>query len=268
VKRVVVLALAAAVAVALLVTRDPGSGAAQAAVARAAALTVDAGSSRFSLRSDSADQGPAFAADGEMDYAHHRGRIHSLGDIEMIVDGDVEYWKFSVPWHDDARWVRLHKDADDVDPLDLQERALHNPVGLLEFLRGAGDVREVGDDVVRGTETTHYEGTLDLQRVVDQSPPAEREELQWWLDFLAEHAPTTVPFDLWVDRDGVAHRLRIDDERDAPTLIEFYDFGVDVDVTPPAHSMSDDEFFAEMEKHADASSCEGGGICTIVSSSG
>jgi hypothetical protein len=32
--------------------------------------------------------------------------------------------------------------------------------------------------------------------------------------------------------------------------------------------MSGDEFFAEMEKHADASSCEGGGICTIGSSSG
>src|SRR6266508_1112129 len=139
---------------------------------------------------------------------------------------------------------------------------MHNPISLLDLLTGASDnVREVGSEDVRSTATTHYEGTLDLQKVVDQAPQDKRAELQEWLNFMGEVEPTKVPFGLWIDGDGVAHRLRIDQEGDGSVTIEYYDFGVAVEVTPPPADeiMSSEEFQQELEAHAQDSSCDGDG---------
>jgi hypothetical protein len=141
------------------------------------------------------------------------------------------------------------------DVFDLPDRALHNPIGMLEFLSGASrDTREVGSEVVRGTPTTHYEGTLDLQLVVDRAPPERRPELQSTLDFIAEDSPTKVPFGLWVDADLVTHRLRIDGDGASET-IEYYDFGIPVEITLPQETVSAEAFFDELEEHVDDQSC-------------
>jgi hypothetical protein len=110
----------------------------------------------------------------------------------MLFDGKVTYLKWPMPWRHDAVWLRYEDEVSDVDPLDLRDRATRNPIGLLAFLTGASnDVREVGQDDVCGTRTTHYEGTLDLQTVVNQAPPDQRAELQEALSFIAEDEPTT-----------------------------------------------------------------------------
>ena len=122
----------------------------------------------------------------------------------------------------------------ETDTLDLQGRAMFHAGDLFDFLRGASDgVRDAGRDDVRGIPTTHYEGTLDLRKVVEQAPPEKRELLRAWLELIASDGPPTVPFGLWVDDDGVARRLRIDQEDGVTTTIEYYDFGVPVEITPP-----------------------------------
>jgi hypothetical protein len=255
-----VLAIAIGVVV-ILIGRDGDAPSAQAAVNHALARTVDAHSSRFTITAmPLPDQ---FAYDytlhGIMDYVHHRGRMTYGLDDEMILDGDVTYARWPMPWRHDSAWLRMETDSQETDPLDLYERAITNPMGLLSFLTGASnDARTVGSESVRGTRTKHYEGTLDLQKVVDQAPPDKRAELREWLDFIREDQPTIVPFGLWVDSDGIARRLRIDGSEGAGSVvIEYYDFGVPVEITPPPASeiLSTEEFFKEMERHAADSNC-------------
>jgi hypothetical protein len=257
-----VLAFAAGFGALLLVGHGGSKTSAQAAVKRVAANSVDVGSSRFTMSREAPqlpDQVAPVDFEGVMDYVHHRGRIVYSRDTEMLFEGKVTYLKWPMPWRHDAVWLRYEDDVNDVDPLDLRDRATRNPIGLLGFLTGASDdVREVGKDDVRGASTTHYEGTLDLQKVVNQAPPDQRAELQEALTFIAEDEAKTVPFGLWVDSDGVAHRLRLEEPRGVRMTIEYYDFGVPVELTPPPANeiMSTEEFTKEIEKHAGDSSCE------------
>jgi hypothetical protein len=260
-KRAAVFAIPLAL-VAVLVGRDGGTITAQAAVRHALARTVDARSSRFTLTWSNADfpAPPAFDTkiEGVMDYARRRGRISYFAESEVIFDGDVMYMKWSLPWRKESRWLRWDTGEEQPDPLDLQERALRNPIGLLEFLTGAGrDVRQVGSEEVRGTRSVHYEGTLDFQKVIDQAPAERRAELQVLLDLMYENEPTTVPFGLWVDRDGIARRLRMDQGDGSSVLIEYYDFGIPVEITPPAPSeiVSMEDYVQEISEHTKDSDC-------------
>ncbi|MDQ5821009.1 MAG: LppX_LprAFG lipoprotein [Actinomycetota bacterium] len=262
-----VLFLAAAIALAV---RDGGEASARAAAAGAAARTLGTGTSRFTVSVEMAqprpDSVPDLVGEGVMDYLHHRGRISYGHYSEQIFDGNSTYTTWPVPWHRPVRWLRVDSDSSDTEPFDLRERAMRNPTGLIEFLTAASDdVRDAGSDEVRGTPTTRIEGTIDLQKVVDQSPAHQRAELQDWLNFLGEDAPTTVPFRLWIDDAGVARRLRIDSEGVATATIEYYDFGVPVKVvTPPASSViTVQELMTELEAHVGDSSCgrSGGTIC-------
>src|SRR5262249_33589164 len=74
----------------------------------------------------------------------------------------------------------------------------------------------------------------DLQRVVDQAPAGRRAELQDELDFLGEDEPTAVPFGVWVDDEGQVRRLRVDRDDGYGVTIEYWDFGVPVDLTIPS----------------------------------
>jgi hypothetical protein len=260
VRRAAVLALGVGLLVAIAM-HETGAPSAQAAVKRALARTIDAGSSRFTITWKVADLPhvlPEYKIEGIMDYVRHRGRVVYWGHSELLLDGDLVYMKWPVGSRGKRRWLRYEGDTADPYPFNLQERAMSKPMGLLKFLAGASsDVREVGTQDVRGVPTRHLEGTLDLQTVVDQAPAEEREELQFTLDFISEHQSTMVPFGLWVDSEGVAHRLRIDQGRGASVLIEYYDFGTPVVITPPPPDeiMSADEFFEEIRQQAD-SDCE------------
>lgn len=141
----------------------------------------------------------------------------------------------------------------------------------VEMLAAAsGDVDELGREDVRGEETTHYRATLDLGRLMEQGleqlPDGLREELEAELEagedlddafgqFTDMFAGVKVPSEIWVDdagrlrkqtmRLGFAEILENTGEAVARELrgvdmlmtIEFYDYGVEVDVEPP----SDDE---------------------------
>jgi hypothetical protein len=202
-----------------------------------------------------------------MDYSRHRGSV-SFGSalnsgFDVIYDGDVVYSDLSAlrDWVPKGKhWLR--GEGDHGDPFDPQERALRDPATLLRFLRPtSSEVREGGHEKIGEVDTTRYEGTLDLQRIVDQSPEAERGDLQAELDFLREAMPsTTVSYSVWVDSNGVARRLRVDSGNASSTTIDFYDFGVPVAVDIPRASEILDE--AEFEQIVEAHTGDSQGGCS------
>ena len=88
----------------------------------------------------------------------------------------------------------------------------------LEYLRSVGDdVTEVGTERVRGVDTTHYRATVRLTEL-GASPELDR-----------------YPVEVWLDEDGRTRRYRSGTLGTDEVLVwEFFDFGVEVDLSPPA----------------------------------
>jgi hypothetical protein len=241
----------------------------QAAVVEAANKTSEAGSSRASFEITMTGVAPepfTMTGEGVFDSSKRKGRMtmdlsalaegtgQELGDAEMIFDEFVVYMKFPFlqalqpslkPWLKfDIR--ELGKEQG-FDLGELSQLNQNDPSQALQYLRAASDdVREVGEEEVRGVETTHYRMTIDLQKVVDQAPEDQREQLRASIDQLIEQSGVrTVPTEVWVDDDGLARRMKLTYEgmRFAPgqqgdmtMTMELYDFGVEVDVEPPPES--------------------------------
>ncbi|HEV2810764.1 MAG TPA: hypothetical protein VGV93_10260 [Acidimicrobiales bacterium] len=87
----------------------------------------------------------------------------------------------------------------------------------LEYLRSVTDeVTEVGAETVRGVDTTHYRGTV---RLAEAGASRERDRY---------------PVEVWVDENGRTRRYRSQTLGTEEILVwEFFDFGVEVDLSPP-----------------------------------
>ena len=113
-----------------------------------------------------------------------------------------------------------------------------DPLEVLRFIGGGlEDVEEVGKEEVRGVETTHYRGTVNLEEAAEAS-----ESLGDVYARLIENSEfKEFPAELWIDEDGVTRRLTyeipISTQRGGGTAtleVEFYDFGTEVEVAPPS----------------------------------
>ena len=233
----------------------------QAAVAQAATKYEEAGSSRVSMSATTTGVpgGPfTFTAEGEFD--RERGRMTMdmselgeatggafAGELEMILDDLVMYMKFPEAITEQLpggkSWVRIDlREAGKEFGIDLEELLQvqqGDPSQSLQYLRGASDdFEEVGEEEVRGVETTHYRGTIDLHKAVEQLPQDARESFERAIDLIGTDE---LPLDVWIDDDGMARRMKYEQplpsaggEKGAMELtMEFFDFGVDVDVEPP-----------------------------------
>jgi hypothetical protein len=142
----------------------------------------------------------------------------------------------------------------DSSPLDLSGQA--DPTKALAYLeKVSSDVREVGSDSIRGTDTTHYRATLDLAKSVDVNgknvPPGLRDSVKQFAGLFG-----TIPADVWIDGDGRLRRLRIEidfgkilrglgapgsqtDNAVMTETLDFYDFGAPVHIeAPPADQVA------------------------------
>jgi len=123
-----------------------------------------------------------------------------------------------------------------LDLEQLTQLSQSDPSQALDFLQGASDdFHEVGTEDVRGEPTTHYAGTVDLDKVADNAPSDQAEQYRK----LAQSAPSPlVPMDVWIGDDGYVHKLRFE-QKPAPGASmtieeELYDWGTSVDISPPA----------------------------------
>jgi hypothetical protein len=145
-----------------------------------------------------------------------------------------------------ARWIRLDisKSAAALG-LNLQQLSggQSNPAQFLAYLKAiTGATAVVGHDVIRGVHTTHYRGTIDLRKVADLVPPADRKAVSAALSqLIAQAGVSGVPVDVWVDaqrlvrRMQVALSLRLNGQPVGFALsVELFGFGPTAPVSAPA----------------------------------
>jgi hypothetical protein len=95
----------------------------------------------------------------------------------------------------------------------------------------------VGTDTVRDAETTHYRFVTDLSALAENGPEELRPSYEQLMQITgAEEIPTEV----WIDEDDLVRRIVTDFEIEQQgqrvvqqSTIEYFDFGVEVDVQPP-----------------------------------
>jgi hypothetical protein len=121
--------------------------------------------------------------------------------------------------------------------IDLGSLVDSNPTpnAALAYLRGStGKVEEVGEEKVRGEQTTHYRSTIDLEQAARSAKGATRRSIRRVIDVAGV---SQLPVDVWVGDDGFVHKVRYTQHASknqaAKISMELYDFGAPVTITPP-----------------------------------
>jgi hypothetical protein len=85
----------------------------------------------------------------------------------------------------------------------------YNPLVQARLLAGATNVGAAGEQMVAGTETTHYTGTLAFATETGEIPAALRGTLQASLKSPRANGVTTEQFGVWIDQQHVIRKLVI-----------------------------------------------------------
>jgi hypothetical protein len=206
----------------------------------------------------------AFDYDDSRGFLTYRLAIPELGDVsmEMRLVGTRMYLQLPKELAGEAltngkEWLGfdLGKSLEQAGLGSLDFTQQQDPAQTLRLLRAASDeVKEAGYDQVRGVATTRYVGRMNLRKALDagldglglaaDEEKAAREAMTQMLDQLGSEG---LPFEVFVDADGLLRRMTMDmsmtmlGERLSMALqMDFFDFGVDVDVqAPPAASVFD-----------------------------
>ena len=144
-------------------------------------------------------------------------------------------------------WVRIDMqkagEAMGVDFSQLMGGANQNPAQSLDMLKGSGDFAEIGTETLQGVTTTHYHGTIDLQKAAQEGGAASA-AIQRLIDL---GAPSQYPIDVWVDDAGFVRRYQmfLDEQFNSKAAsvamtVNMSDYGTAVDVSaPPADQVFD-----------------------------
>ena len=129
-------------------------------------------------------------------------------NMEMVVDGQTVYMRS--PLMPDAGWLKL--DAEELGSEDMFGSGQMDPSALLDFLGGADGIEVAGTEEIRGVETTHFSGTIDLADVVAAIPAGEeRDAAEEAIDQLeGQMGAMEITFDAWVDASGVPWRFSLE----------------------------------------------------------
>jgi hypothetical protein len=242
------------------------TGPEESVLAAAASNAADSGSSKvsFSITTQIPQQEApvTLTGEGEFDYETRQGRVTydfspllgALGQdassdpAEIIIDGNVFYmsWPLLSSLIPGGKpWIKFDLEAlgqqEGIDLSQLGQVGQSDPSATLDYLRAAGSIEEVGTEEVRGVETTHYTGVVDLDKTVELAPEESREQVQEAIDLLKEQSGTSeLPVEVWIDADGLPARLQYEvsvsaDGTDTRTIValEFFDWGADVVIEPP-----------------------------------
>jgi hypothetical protein len=224
----------------------PGAG----RVADAGARTVAAGTARLLAAWCTGSPLPGAAdrrCEGVADLAARRASVSQslfftdgvaaalieLGDDDPGARGHVEH---SEMIYDGANaFVRV---ADSWTGFSLTDpggpRGPNDPLWPLDALFGAGDdAVQIGPEAVRGVPATRYRLAIDLARA-DAALPAGVSVPSGPYRSLSR-----LPAEVWLDAAGLARRISVCPEPAAAndaqvwSIVELWDFGVAVDITPP-----------------------------------
>jgi hypothetical protein len=223
----------------------------------AAAATKTAALSSFRASFDATveveGQSVRTTGDGVFDGKGKRGRITlsssaqgTAFEMSMVMDWPVVFMRFppelATRLPAGKPWVRFNMETLGktlgFDFQQLMQASQADPGQGLGYLRGITDLETVGEEEVRGVQTTHYSGVVDLRQAAEELPEA-RESIDRIADLTGiERVPTEV----WIDEDGLVRRMRFlyDNMRigtgvvgDMTMVTELYDFGASADISLP-----------------------------------
>jgi len=247
------------------------------AIAAAATKTAAAGTAKVSFTASvqapsAGSKSLGFSGRGALDYKNRRGELtYDIGQLlgaaglsggngtaDVIIDNLVVYMKFPLLTQQipgGKEWIKLDLvklgQAQGFNLGSLAQLSQSDPTQALLYLRAASSgVQVVGKEPVRGVETTHYRVKVDLTKVPDTAPPAQRAQLRESIQNLVKQTGTRfVPTEVWIDGNGLVRRERVTYAAAVPqgtsggtqsakttVTMDFYDFGSPVTVTPPPAS--------------------------------
>lgn len=270
-----IIAVLAVLAVGLLPACAQQQESGQLRVAEAAEKTQDAGSAKIAMemKMSGGAQEMTITAEGAFEFAGQgrgsmvmdlgeMGAQAGMGEMELIMDGTTVYMKLpnAAQMGIQTTWVKMDAEAmSGGQGLGQPGLANNDPSQTMEMLRGVSDdVEEVGtDEDVRGTSTTHYKATLDLEKALAEAPGKDKKAMRQQLEMLGTK---TLPVEVWVDEEGLLRRMEMTmdlsklDTGGAPAgsvptsmfiQMDLYDFGTEVNVEPPpANDVTD---FAKLQ---------------------
>ena len=257
-------------------------------VAAAAGATKAQGSARVETvsRISVDSEQSVFRSIGVVDYANDRREeeTHAAAAGDSSPQSSRTITVGSVTWSEipdsDAfprgskRWLR--SDAAEVEKMMEEQRSTEtsedgsmtsvmmvsstpetSPDEFLDYLDGvAPDPERIGEERVRGVQTTRYRTQLDVERATRRD--LEREgwaepNIQRVLEGM-EGGPAEI--DIWIGADGLIRRIVWHTESaqkpswSIETTTEFFDFGVEVDIQPPppGEVMDQDEWLRQVNQ--------------------
>ena len=222
----------------------------QDAVFLAASKTSDAGTYKADISGtvDAMGQSIELSGTGAFDGTEKRGNMTMTTSVAgQDIDMDVVYafpdmyMRFPaglLPGLPSGKpWVKIDLEQlseragfGSVELMQSQQQA--DPSQGLKYMEGLTDIQAVGAEDIRGVPTTHYKGVVDLNALGEKNP-----ELKPSLEKLMEQGGlTSIPMEAWIDDDGFVRQIKETfDASGASTsmTIQLYDFGTNVDVSPP-----------------------------------
>ncbi|HWC70206.1 MAG TPA: hypothetical protein VG993_03490 [Actinomycetota bacterium] len=143
-------------------------------------------------------------------------------EMEMIMDGSMLYLRMpqmqglgSLP----TEWVSMDasKSVPGFDDLTGLGAGQNDPSNAFGYLQGAEEAEDLGTETIDGVETTHYEVTVDVAGSIAEVPPELRDEMRSVVRrFREQFGTTSMPFEVWVDADGLPRRMVYRVEADGP----------------------------------------------------
>jgi hypothetical protein len=156
----------------------------------------------------------------------------------IIEDATVYVEASSIPGAPtDARWISIDSEALG-SQLRINLEAFHqNGAALLATLAEGVDVKEVDTESVRETETTQYRFTTDLAALAESGPEELRSSFEQVIQLTGSEEIST---QVWIDDEDRVRRIVTTLEFEVAnqqisqeTTVEYFEFGVEVDVQPP-----------------------------------
>lgn len=172
------------------------------------------------------------------------------GTFETLIDGTVMYMRagaltaeLGIPA---GTWLKADLqefgESQGIDMAQAQQPGTGDPRQGLAMLTGVTEigVEELGEEDVRGVSTTHYRAEVDLRKAIEQADAiTDPEAFERFIDTMGTD---TMDVEVWIDDEGRLRRMTMEmplptgagGDAEIRTTSEFYDFGRDVDLEPPA----------------------------------
>jgi hypothetical protein len=137
-----------------------------------------------------------------------------FGEMEVRQIGDIAYVKFgffNMFLGAETPWIAMP--ADESDPTGgFTMTSPGNPSEILGSFEDAGATVEViGTETVNGVNATHYRAVFDMEALLAQATPEERERLE-----AQGPIPTdSMPMDVWISDDGLVVRFIMEIDGDS-----------------------------------------------------